>query len=63
MGCKMNKNKELIENLYNACKKWSENFECPIGEFEKPCQQMPCYFLCRHIQLTIESAINYLEIR
>lgn len=26
----MDKNKELTENLYNACKNWLENFECPL---------------------------------
>lgn len=31
----MNKNKELTENLYNACKNWLENFECPLDEWEK----------------------------
>lgn len=59
----MNKNKELTENVLNVCKKWTENFECELGEWEKPCQQMPCYFLCRNIQLAIQSAINYLENR
>ena len=59
----MNKNKELTENVLNVCKKWSENFECEIGEREKPCQQMSCYFLCRHIQLVIEAAKRYLESR
>ena len=28
----MDKNKELTENLYNACKNWLENFECPLDE-------------------------------
>lgn len=40
----MNKNKELTENLYNVCKKWTENFECPLGELEKPCRKCPAIF-------------------
>lgn len=63
MGCKMNKNKELTEKVYNVCNEWFKNFECPMGEWEKPCVQMPCYFLCRHIQITQESAKRYLESR
>lgn len=35
----MDKNKELTENLYNACKNWLENFECPLDEWKKTCQQ------------------------
>lgn len=54
----MDKNKELTENLYNACKNWLENFECPLDECMKT-----CYFLCRHLQLTKESAKIYLESR
>lgn len=59
----MDKNKELTENLYNACKNWFENFECPLDEYMKTCQKMPCYFLCSHLQLTKESAKIYLESR
>lgn len=59
----MDKNKELTENLYNACKNWYENFECQLDECMKTCQQKPCYFLCRHVQLTKESAKIYLESR
>lgn len=35
----MDKNKELTENLYNACKNWLENFEWPLDEWKKTCQQ------------------------
>lgn len=54
----MNKNKELTENVYKACKEWAENFECELDESEKPCKQMLCYFLCRNIFRTIENTKN-----
>lgn len=59
----MDKNKELVENVYNACKQWIDNFNCPLDEIEKICQETPCYFLCRHVQITKESAKRYLENR
>ena len=59
----MNKNKELTENVYKACKEWAENFECELDESEKSCKQMLCYFLCRDIYRTIENIKNYLEKR
>lgn len=31
----MDKNKELVENVYNACKQWIDNFNCPLDEIEK----------------------------
>lgn len=33
----MNKNNDLTENLYNACKNWLENFERPLDEWKKTC--------------------------
>lgn len=59
----MDKNKELVENVYNACKQWIDNFNCPLDEIEKICQEMLCYFLCRHVQIIKESAKRYLENR
>lgn len=59
----MDKNKELVENVYKACKQWIDNFNCPLDEIEKICQEMPCYFLCTHVQIIKESAKRYLENR
>jgi hypothetical protein len=59
----MNKNKELTENVYNACKQWLENYNCQLDKWQKTCQEMPCYFVCRHVQITKESARRYLENR
>lgn len=59
----MDKNKELTENVYKACKQWMENYNCQLDIREKRCQEMPCYFVCRHVQITEESAKRYLENR
>lgn len=59
----MNKNKELTEKLYNACKEWLENYDCQLDHWEQTCQEMLCYFVCRHVQITMESARRYLENR
>lgn len=56
-------NKELTEYVYNACRKWLENYNCELENYKRPCQEMPCYFVCRHVQITKESAKQYLENR
>lgn len=59
----MDKNKELTENVYKACKQWMENYNCQLDKCGKTCQEMPCYFVCRHVQITKESAKRYIENR